>query len=170
MWFGDAGFEPGGQILEMNAPAAVSGGVVVIPVLIFANASVDETEMCAIVFRRQFKGNRGDAWREGFPGIAEAMRQFENEDLAKVEHVRPQSNLIAPPGRKSTSAFFRNQRSRSSFSVRAWKTRSGVALMKSSFSIERPIRFVFSMIHVQSFLISHFGQSTKHVKPGNPEG
>src|SRR3979409_2634813 len=59
--FADARFEPGGQIFEMNAPAAVHGGVVGIPVLPFADASVDETESCAIVFRCQFKGDRGGA-------------------------------------------------------------------------------------------------------------
>ena len=48
-----AGFEPGGQIREMNAPAAASGVVVAIPVLTFANASVDEMEACAIIFHSQ---------------------------------------------------------------------------------------------------------------------
>lgn len=80
-----ASFQPGGQIREMNAPATVSGVVVAIPVLTFANARVDEVETRAIVFRCQFKGNRGNAWL-CFPGIAEAMGWFENEDLAKVEH------------------------------------------------------------------------------------
>jgi hypothetical protein len=56
-WRADAGFEPGGQIFEMNAPAAVDGGVVGIPVLTFADASVNEMETCAIVFSRQLSGN-----------------------------------------------------------------------------------------------------------------
>src|SRR5229473_3660515 len=71
--FADAGFEPGGQIFEMNAPAAVDGGVVVIPVLTFADARVYEMEACAIVFRCQFKGDRGGARLKGFPAIAQAM-------------------------------------------------------------------------------------------------
>src|SRR5258708_32348878 len=54
--FADAGFEPGGQIFEMNAPAAVDEGVVGIPVLPLADACVDEMETCAIVFGWQFKG------------------------------------------------------------------------------------------------------------------
>ena len=41
----------------MNVPAAVEGGVVVIPVLPFADACVDEMETCAIVFRCQCKGD-----------------------------------------------------------------------------------------------------------------
>src|SRR6266446_6471577 len=87
--FADAGFEPGGQIFEMNnAPAAVYGGVVVIPVLPFADARVDEMETCAIVFRRQFKGDRGGARLKGFPDIAEAMGRFEHEDLASFDRVR----------------------------------------------------------------------------------
>src|SRR5260221_7036684 len=86
--FTDAGFEPGGQIFEMNAPAAVDGGVVVIPVLTFADASVDEMETCAIVFRRQFKGDRGGARLKGFPAIADAMGRFEHEDLANFDRVR----------------------------------------------------------------------------------
>src|SRR5450631_4483645 len=45
------------------------------------------------------------------------------------------SNLTAPPGRKSTSAFCTNQCSISSFSIRAGKTSCGVALMKRSFSM-----------------------------------
>ncbi len=70
--FADAGFEPGGQIVEMNGPAAIDGGVVGIPVLPFADARVDEMETCAIVFRCQFKGDRGGARLKGFPGIAQA--------------------------------------------------------------------------------------------------
>ncbi len=49
--FTDAGFEPGGQIVEMNVPPAADGGVVAIPVLPCADARVDETETGAIVFR-----------------------------------------------------------------------------------------------------------------------
>ena len=73
----------------MNAPAAVPGVVVVIPVLTFANARVEEMKTCAIVFRRQLKSHRGRARLKGFPGIAEAMGRFEREDLANVEHSRP---------------------------------------------------------------------------------
>ncbi len=87
-WFADAGFEPGGQIFEMTAPAAVDGGVVVIPVLTFADASVDEMETCAIVFRCQCKGDRGGARLKGSPAIAEAMGRVEHEDLAKLDQVR----------------------------------------------------------------------------------
>ncbi len=137
----------------MNVPAAVEGGVVVIPVLLFADACVDEIETCAIVFRCQCKGDRGGARLKGFPAIAKAMGRFEHEDLANFDRVRPPLEPDRPPGRTSTSAFCTNQRSRSAFSVRACKTRCGVALMKSSFSIKRPIRCVFSMINVLSFLI-----------------
>ncbi len=70
--FADASFEPGGQIVEMNGPAAIDGGVIGIPVLPFADARVDEMETCAIVFRCQFKGDRGGARLKGFPGIAQA--------------------------------------------------------------------------------------------------
>lgn|SRR5215469_3101676 len=86
--FADAGFEPGGQIVEMNAPAAVYGGVVVVPVLTFVDARVNETETCAIVFRGQFKGDCGGARLQSFPAIAEAMGRLIHEDLANFDRVR----------------------------------------------------------------------------------
>ena len=141
-------------MFKMNGPAVVSESVIVIPLLAFADARMDEMETCAIVFSGQYKGYRSGTRLHGFPGIAEAMGWVEDEDIAKVVHSPRTIPLKADrtPGRKSSSAFTRNQRSNSACSVSTRKTRCGVALMKSSFSIERPSVMVFSMITVQSFL------------------
>src|SRR5215471_16527589 len=84
----DAGFEPGGQVVEMNAPATVDGGVIAIPVLPYADASMDEMQTGATVFRGQFKGDCGGGWLQDFPAIAEAMGWLTHEDRAHFDRVR----------------------------------------------------------------------------------
>src|SRR5579883_1400799 len=89
----------------MSAPTAVDGGVVLIPVLTFADASVSEMETCAIVFRAQFKGDRGGARSKGLPGIAETMGRFEHEDLANLEPVRRPRESDRSPGTQIDLGF-----------------------------------------------------------------
>src|SRR5258708_39469320 len=83
-WTG-ASFEPGGQIGEMSAPATVDAGIVRIPVLPCTHICMGEMETGAIVFRSQFKRDRGGTRPESFPGITEAMRWLKHEDLAYFE-------------------------------------------------------------------------------------
>ena len=45
----------------MNAPAVVSGSVIMVPVLSLADVGMAEMEMRAIVFGCQIKGNCGRA-------------------------------------------------------------------------------------------------------------
>jgi hypothetical protein len=81
------GFEPGGQIGEMDIPATVDGGIVGIPVLPLADASVGETKTSALVFRGQFKGDRRGARRKSLPAITETMGRLTHEDSANFDRI-----------------------------------------------------------------------------------